>query len=374
MPRTTRDREYVTGKRLYRLSGMILGLAVICAGGCPFTPTSDNPGIDDPDNKTFDTALPIDFSDNKSAFNGKIKRAGDVNMYDLGELSPGDRLVVDVRATSGDLDPMAAVFDSRQYILAFNDDREPDGSDLNPRIDVIIHGTPGRFYLGVVAYYNSGTLGSYEVKIQITPQVGILDPEPQIVYLHWSGGSNISIDNVGVFNLKPFDAADVGPYQGRTDEMKSAIQQVVADRYAAFNLILLNSDDNSVPTYPHSTVYFGGKASNAFAIAEKVDLFNSDPIDKAIVFTDTFRGAFSNTPTLGQMATAIGNTTAHEIGHLLGLVHTQDCWDLMDTTCGNDSLLQLQVFKLAPLDDTIFPFGLQNATELIEWAIGLAGG
>ena len=45
--------------------------------------------------------------------------------------------------------------------------------------------------------------------------------------------------------------------------------------------------------------------SHAFAIAEQIDSFNEDHTDNAIVFTDTFRDAFSTTPTLGKMATAV---------------------------------------------------------------------
>jgi hypothetical protein len=137
--------------------------------------------------------------------------------------------------------------------------------------------------------------------------------------------------------------------------------------------VLLNSDDDALPADPHSTVYFGGTERSAFAVAEQIDTFNADQTDNAIVFTNSFRNAFTTTPSLQQMATAVGNTTAHEIGHLLGLVHTKDCTGLMDTTCSNDALLGVQVFKLSPLDDSTFPVGMQNAVELIEWAIGLAG-
>ncbi len=365
-------RSVTPAVRFLVLAGL---LVTVCPGGCPFTPPSSGGGLlNESGNNTFETATEITLgSDDEVEFTASIHSAKDADLYDLGELAPGDRLFIDVRTTSGNLDPLAAVFDEREYLLAFNDDRTPDASNLNPLIDVIVPGSAGHYYLGVAPYYGSGSTGEYSVVIRVTRSVGILDPEPQTVYLNWAGGRNIRIENVGSYHIDPFDAADLGPYEGRTEEMKDAIQNVVADRYEGFNLILLNSDDHAVPADPHSTVYFGGEERSAFAIAEQIDTFNADQTDNAIVFTESFRDAFSTTPSLQQMATAIGNTTAHEIGHLLGLVHTADCAGLMDTSCGNDSLLREQVFKLSPLDPSIFPTGMQDALELIEWAIGLAG-
>jgi len=45
----------------------------------------------------------------------------------------------------------------------------------------------------------------------------------------------------------------------------------------------------------------------------------------------------------------------------------------MDTTCYNERILSPQWFGTAALDDSIFPFGLQNAPEILSWLLGLAG-
>ena len=45
----------------------------------------------------------------------------------------------------------------------------------------------------------------------------------------------------------------------------------------------------------------------------------------------------------------------------------------MDSTCGNDALRGMQVFKLSPMDASVFPIGLRDAVELIGWAIGVTG-
>ena len=354
--------------------GLAAIVLALCAGGCPFVPPDDgSANTDTAGNDTFNNATKIVLDLNDQAeFTATISSMKDTDVFDLGVLAPGDRLYVDVQTTAGNLDPLAAVFDAREYLLAFNDDRVPDASDLNPLIDVIVHGPEGTYFLGVAPFPESGSTGEYRVVVRVTRDLGILEPEPQIVYLNWAGGQNVLIENVGIFDIAPFDAADLGPYAGRTEELKDLVQNLIADRYEGYNLVLLNSDDHAAPTEPHTTVYFGGDNRNAFAIAQQIDPLNAEQDDNAIIFTDGFRGAFSVVPSLAQMATAISNTTAHEIGHLLGLVHTKDCTSLMDSSCGNDAILFQQVFKLAPIDDGVFPIGLQNSPELIEWAIGLA--
>ncbi|MBK9119841.1 MAG: hypothetical protein IPM18_09620 [Phycisphaerales bacterium] len=369
--------------RSRRASVLLAALFLVLGGlvgGCP-QPVDPNdsvggtpPVLDTANNSTIRSAVPLPLSDRDSfRFRGNISGRSDADVYALGTLAPGDRIVIDVRAVSGNLDAVAAIFDSREFLVAYNDDRNPDGSNTNPYLDITLRGDEGTYFLGVIGYPNTDTSGDYEVLVQLERSAGLPSTAGQVVYLNWAGGSDVFVPNVGTFNLGPFNAADVGFAAALTTRMKTRVQEIVANRYAGYNLVLRNSDEHAVPDGPHSTIFFGGLNSRAFAIAEKVDTFNTDPADRAIIFTQGFASAFRINPTFEEMCQAIGNTTAHEIGHLLGLVHTADCNDLMDTTCFNERLLTPQEFTTARLDTSVWPFGFQPAEEILGWLLGWIG-
>ncbi len=350
-------------------------LALCC--GCPVAPTlvsADAALLNPGDNSSIRTAAAIAYNQAGAAvFRSTITAASDVDVFDLGLLSPGDRIVADVRRQSGDLDAVAAVFDAQSELMDYNDDRAADGSNRDPYIDFVLRGAAGEYYLGIAAYAGTNTTGDYAVTVTITRGVGVPAPHAQTVYLDWRGGTGLNVPTVGTFDLPPFSAADLGLTASPTSDFKTRVVQVVQDRYNGLDLNLLSSDDTPAPAPPFSAVYFGGDNPRAFAVSQEIDPYNHNPADSSIVFTSGFRNAFTHVPSFEELAQAMGNTVAHEVGHLLGLVHTADCTDMMDTSCQNDRLLNAQQFGNAPLDRSVFPFGYQPEPDLLSWIIGQAG-
>jgi hypothetical protein len=329
------------------------------------------PVIDPGTNTSIATAAALDLSAGELRFLSTIRTGTDINVFQLGTVAPGDRVFADIQAQSGNLDAVAAVFDGSAEMVDFNDDRDPN--NVNPLIDFVLRGNAGSYYLAITGFPSAGTTGEYLADVRIQRQVGVPAPQNQVVFLEWRGGSNITIPNVGTLNLPAFSATDVGFPASDTRALKDAVEQVVKDRYAGFNITVLSSDHDAVPATPHSTIYFGGFDAQAFGVSQDIDSYNQNPSDSSLIFVDSFQGAFAHTPTFSEMTTALGNTTAHETGHLLGLVHTQECTDLMDTSCSNDRLLVPQKLGTAPLDGSVFPFGLQPERSLMTWILGLIG-
>ncbi len=297
---------------------------------------------------------------------GSISTPEDVDVYALGPLSAGDRLIIDVATHNSNLDPAVAVFDESGTLAFENDDRDFDLGLYDPFLNQAIR-RDSQVYFLVIAKAPLGTrrmaTGSYEVLVRVVPGSEVPAPAEQIVVLDFDGGT-VEIPYDDIYTVGPFDAADISlAYAGKTAEVRDQIVSTVRENYEGLALDVRVVPGDPVPSRPseYSAIFFGGRSPDAFGISENIDPYNQDPSDKAIVFTEMFTPLrFGQELSPEDLGIAIGNVASHELGHLLGLNHVANVYDLMDTTGEPSTFCLDQEFTSSPLDDSIFPIGTQN--------------
>jgi len=376
----SRDRRFRARGPIVRAGVVgVFGIVSLLLAGCPMTPgsTAINEDVAEP-NDTFPRAVEVSFDESgKVALAGSIGSRGDIDVFRLGALEAGTMITVDAATTTSALDITVAVFDADENLVYANDDR---GGSLNRALDSYVLWTTRHasdpYYLVVAAsaFAASGQMtGSYTIDVETVPDMGVPPPAGQTILLDFSGAM-VDSPVLGTFQLDPFDAAKISAdYAGQTDRMKQLIADAVRQNFERFDVTIYTTDDNvTLDPSTTSTVYLGGYDAQVFGLADDVDEYNADPSDDAIIYTESFNPdqVFTFTPTVEEMAVAIGNIAAHEAGHLLGLFHVSDDLALMDATSPADAFIEDQEFKRAPLSGDVVDIGSQDAAALLYEIVG----
>jgi len=363
----------------------LAGCGCVPSGTVPTPSTDGNVGIDPASYPTLRVAgepndtftEPVDVvldAQGRGTLSGLILTPDDVDVYALHGLQAGDRLIVDVAAHGSGLDAVAAVFDEAGRILFENDDRNVEALQLDPYINDVIRRDSTVYFLALsrAPLADEGAIGSYEVLITVVFGGQVPAPLGQTVVLDFDGGT-ITMPSGKSYTVGPFDAGDIDPvYAGQTAAVRAQVAETVRENYEGLALDVRVIPDEALPVgVSYSCILFGGRDLGILGIAQQVDSYNRTTDDSAIVFTDMFTPSlFGRTLTVQQLGVAIGNVASHELGHLLGLNHVANVADLMDTTGGAETLLADQEFLNSPLDDTIFPIGMQDSWLLLLETLG----
>lgn len=324
---------------------------------------------------TFDKPQSVPMRTNGTfTIQGRIDGKGDVDLYDLGPGRAGHLITLDVLGDNG-LNTVAGLFDGDGNLIDASDDRSYYGGRLDPYISIRLPKDMDHVVVGIAvsgASYFSSANGRYDTgtySIRVSHAEGNpTGPRPQVVWLDFAGGDSVQIGGEPIEVMRPFSAESIsGRLNGQTAAITEMVIAKMQQDFAPFNVQLFNSKHHTRPNGPLAKIYFGNFNRSFLGLADNVDTGNLVLAQEAIVYAEDIALFENLKPSAYEVAQCLANTGAHELGHLLGLEHTSDPWDLMSTAATARQVLENDAsFLRAVLNATVFPTGWQdNPTTLL---------
>lgn len=304
---------------------------------------------------------------------GQIDLFGDVDVFDLGAMTAGDRIIVDRDPLTSDLKISLAIFDGEEALFSvilgsFN----ASGNETLRVVEETVRHDSNHYYLAISHSSSSVNLGAYRLDVAVERGAGVVPPSPQTIFLDFDGAT-FSPPILGEMTVPPFDAAAIHVnYADDTELIKTLVIETVRRRYLGVGVTVVTSDELDGPPEGNvTTLFIGGFNDTVFGVADGVDEYNMNRCDDGIIFSESFGpDVFGFLPPAVKIGLAIGQVAAHEAGHLLGLNHVTDATALMDEKSPAPTLLKEQLFKVAPIAESIFAIGVQDAPRLLLDIVG----
>jgi hypothetical protein len=360
-----------------RFTVLILPALFLLCAGCPPQATDPNDtsaitavaGITETGATTPDSPTTAQVAEAPIFIEGSLTDSSEYQMIHLGNgLAGDDWAISDSGGLMSSSTFLVALLDEQFNLLS----RQMVSRSFS--LEHIVRANTGSLYLGVTSAYGGSDL-DYRFEVRRGSVGAIPVPQAQIVWLNFAGGTDVAIHARSGVTFEPFDASTLGPqYAGATEVLKAAILAAVREDYTGYNVTVLSSDDGPAPDGPHATVHFGGLDTRLLGLADSVDQYNVDPWESAIIYVETFAEFAVMRLSDEEMAQMVANVASHEFGHLLGLFHTQQPTDIMDTTGTAWELVADQNFLRAPLEPSVFPFGFENSPAKLAHTVGVKPG
>ena len=301
---------------------------------------------------------------------GNIAGSRDVDVYDLGPVEIGDRVIVTMTPAAS-LNGAIALFNDQGSSLLVNDHRNVFLGTARPFIDVVVQHESRSCFVAIASTPGFGSAGDYTLVASKEPAYDLPDLNPDTMLLIFDGGDGVRIGGRTPVDVPPFDATDISPsYADDTDEMIDEIVARVRKDYAPYDVLILSTSEGDTFEEGMSRIFFGTYDSALLGVAEGVDEFNGAKAQEAIIFTDTFAAFNQLNPNVAEMAQAVANVASHEIGHLVGMIHTADPDGIMDVTASLNELILDQGFTRSPIYSGVFPIGNQDAVTYLMDTVG----
>ncbi len=342
---------------------------LVLSASAPRPPAAAEVSESEP-NDDYDTATPVTV-DGSATLAGSISPGSnpfDRDFYNLGSAAAGDRIRAQISINAG-TDIVLGVLDDKGREIGYLDVSTLSAGPS--QMDIVVREPTSHLFVVLATRSSSSQARSYDVRITIDRAWGVPAYRPQVIVLSFQGAENVTIGNRPAVDVPPFDAANIDSrFAGQTAAIIQNIHQMMTEAYEGLGVAFYLSTDPYIPEGPRSTVYFGTYDSRLLGLADNIDPYNADLQQDAILYTDTFSVFSALSPDVAAISQALANTAAHEVGHLVGLRHTADPHDLMDTTATARQMMVRQWFRASSLNASVMPIGFQDSPSMLNWTVG----
>lgn len=299
-------------------------------------------------------ATPVTWTGNTASPSDELETIiapDDIDVYNLGLLPAWTRLDValDTLMVGSRLQPKMAVFNSAgEMVGSVMFSESPSGDVLLMNTDITMRGqvmttTADTYYLAISDTYpvapNEQVTGSYDLTVTKT-QMTQPAPSTQVVYVNFNGGVAdylLEYSNRIQAYQQPLSAARFGYDASYTQTLINSVMDTIRQVYQDYSNITFTTVRPMTGQY--TTIYVSNNyawSSGLLGLAQKIDTDNRDHSDQCTVFGAEMALYYNKQlgHTIEEIGKALGNTAAHELGHILGLNHVQNEFNVLDFDTG----------------------------------------